>query len=503
MERPVILVDERRSPVPEVAVMAVLIRITLCLSLILCRLPTLSAGTDAPFTAQTFEDWVPIQGRDGNTYYARRADFASPFDAAKAGTASEIRRVPLYTFSFGDAVKNEPVANLSVAAAKASYELKIYPKPVGGTPPMALCPPGAACDGSDSKTPDISASVCRDEPSRCDSGRVSVRWPRTQALTVSAAGTDGAVLGDPDKTLERMPARDRWLLGAVRAAPDGDKVFARLMLQWSKDGKADSGALTRLFQEEGAYQFMTDPDPDHPQISVKMKGEGDEAKPDFLASLNPLERSYLDTMMPPAARGAFLKVAASKNLDEETTKRLIGALRGQTQTALSGGTVASPKEQLAYLQKTFGKTHGLDDDSVAALMRTMDGASDANALDKKGAAGNLVVAGDGKDKDDPTGLPTSDFKPKVPKIDQGRVSDIAPEKKLGELKKEPSTLAEKALGFAKNKWMMGGAGAVLGGLLGFMLLGPMGAAMGVMAGGMMGAMGSQVVVNKTGPPAES
>jgi len=483
--------------------MAVLIRISLCFSLFLCRIPPLSAGTEAP-PSQTFEDWVVLDV-DHVTYFARRSDFDATFEASKNGEARAVQRIPLYSFSFDNPVPGGAPAVVQATASKPQLELKIYPKGPAGVP-MAACPPDDACDGS-GKATDQPARVCDDGELGTCGGGLGARWKRDQPLSVAEIDPKFnlrvPVFGSEDRSLARLPARERWLMKVMRrkAEEGGDPgAYREILRGWSETGR---------FDEHGRLKSYFDPDSGHlggalkAQFKLRNSGEGAAARPDLLGSLSPLEREYLETMLPPDLRAKMLAVARDPKLSAQQATQLAGYLREATRGELSGKTVPA-KDQLEFLTKNFAGLGAAADDALKAGGNPFDGESRRDGSLNRDGSGNLIVNhGDDKGKDDPTGLPASEFRPKVPKIDQGRVSEIIPEKKLGEEQKPASGFAQKALGFAKNKWMMGGLGAALGGVLGFMMLGPIGAAMGVMAGGVMGALGSQIAVNMTGPPGES
>jgi hypothetical protein len=466
-----------------------IIRITLCLSLILAQLP--QAGAAPPkFKAQTFEDWVPIENRGGTVYYARKADYEKAVAALEAGSADDIQRVPLYSFQYGSKKKNEAVPVLGVTVSKHTSSLKIYPKKVGGRYPMALCPIGKTCanDGTD-----ISANVCAKRPDRCDDN-VSVKWPKDQALSIRLDGSDGTILGDPNKTLSRLTPKDRWLLSAMRSSSDqGNARANELLLEWSKKGEVDSKGLAKLFSEEGTFGYLSTPETD---FKVVMSGKPDAKRPDFLKSLNPLERAYFDTMMDPAAREAFLKVANHEGLTKEKAKELVGMIRRQSATSLEGGKTPKAKVQLAALQKQFGSAYGLDDESVTALLKRIDGGAGGPGLGKD-KTGNLTVDGTTGDKEDPAGLPSDEFKHKDKRKIAGTAVEAAPNKQLEAAPKQAGMVA--GLGkLAKNKWVMGGGGAVAGALFGFMMMGPFGAVAGAMFGGIMGLGMSMAAENHLG-----
>jgi len=478
------------------------IRILLCLSLILATAPPLAAGDPVP-AAQTFEDWVVLQV-EGETLYARRSDFDAKYAASQNGTAKEIQRIQLYAFKFENAVPNGAPPIVQVTATQPKLELKIYPKSPAGVA-LAACPPGKSCDGKGDIV-DQRARICDEKNLYSCGGKLGARWKRTQSIDVAQVdprfGNRDAIFGSEESSLARLTPKQQWLMKTMRrkAQDGGDPgAYREIMRSWSQFGEFDQHNRLKHYFDPKTGHLSGELDKD---VKLAMKGEGDEATPDFLGSLTPLEQEYIKTMLPQSAQNRLSLISKDKKLTPEKATELASYIRSQVNGELSGkGTAA--EAQLKFLAANFKGIGEIDDEAAAALTGNFDGALTKK---KKKTAGDgdgdsPVVAGDINGKKESVvgdeackhkdGCGNNTLKSKeVPlTADMAVGGDGAPVKKasmLGGLGK-----------YAKNPMVMGGAGMLLGGILGMMMFGPLGMMMGAMAAGFIGAGVAQVATNNS------
>ncbi len=446
------------------------IRIALCFSLILAQVPPIAAGDTPPAAAQTFDDWIVLDV-EGQTLYAKRSDFDAKYAASKSGKATEIQRIPLYAFKFNNAIANDAPKIVSVTATDPKLELKIYPRIKNGPVPLAGCPPGKSCDGS-GKVSDQSASVCDSKTLSSCQGELGAKWERSQPIDVTT-GKHAPVFGNEDATLRRLPPKDAWVMASVRGFNKGS--YDQLMKEYQQTGKLNIEHARFYVGKDGPYGDWATKNP---------------------GKISPADQAYLDYMAPEETRKLFNDMLADKNISDEKRKELAQYVRTQT-VAAQGGKDGKAGDQIKYLAKHFKGVGGLDDETAAAFLKKFDSAAaDGVAPEKDTGDGDLVVPdGVGTEKN-AAGEKACQHKGGCDgkKIVSGKEVPLAMD---GPVKPKQAGMLSGLGKVAKNKFFMGGAGMLLGAVLGFMFGGPIGMMMGGMAMGFMGAGIAQVATNNS------